>query len=137
MAHAPRGTAGLGRVSGLCLAAAGLVVHLGTAALTLGWTHSVEKTVWEEDWRLTEQGLVIAEARVKGSGAGMDPAPDARLIDGFWRWTPSLPPQDMVVMRRSQAVADWYLCVEGACRPLERLVPQAADPVTLRACDRP
>jgi Uncharacterized conserved protein len=137
VAHQARHAAGLCRVSGLCLAAAGLVVHLGTAALTLGWTHSVEKTVWEEDWRLTGQGLVMAQARVKGSGAGMDPAPEARLIDGFWRWTPSLPPQDTVTMRRSPAVADWYVCVEQACRPLAQLVPQEADPVTLRACDRP
>lgn len=124
-------------MSGLCLAAAGLVVQLGAASLTLGWTHSVEKIVWEEDWRLTDAGLVIDEARVKGSGAGMEPAPDARLLDGFWRWQPLLPPQKEVVLRRSGAVADWYLCTEGACRPLDALLPRAADPVMLRACRLP
>ena len=77
---------------GLCLAAGGLVVRLGMAALTLAWTHSVEKIAWEEDWAATPQGLVLREARVRGSGAGMEPPPEARFVEGGWRWTPDLPP---------------------------------------------
>ncbi|MFX6230366.1 DUF1850 domain-containing protein, partial [Acinetobacter baumannii] len=30
---------------------------LAVAAFTLSWTHSVEKVEWQEDWRVTPQGL--------------------------------------------------------------------------------
>jgi hypothetical protein len=51
-------------------------------SFTLVWTHSVERTEWRESWRVTPAGLVLTEARVKGSGAGMEPATDAVWIDG-------------------------------------------------------
>ena len=35
---------------------------------TLAWTHSIEKIRWEEDYRVTPSGLLLGEARVKGSG---------------------------------------------------------------------
>jgi hypothetical protein len=135
----------------LCLAAAGLVVNLGTSSMTLAWTHSVQKTVWEEDWRATAKGLVLVEARVQGSGAGMDPPPEARFTHGVWAWTPHLPPLPEVVLRRSGATADWRVCTSAptdklgasapsvaasgrACRPMSRLVPADADPVRLIPC---
>jgi len=47
MAAAPahRGGGGLS----LCLASAGVVKTLAVAAFTLAWTHSIEKTEWQED----------------------------------------------------------------------------------------
>ena len=77
-AAAPRGGGGLS----LCLASAGIVKALQVAAFTLAWTHSIEKIEWQEDWRITPQGLELTQARVKGSGAGMEPPPQARLVDG-------------------------------------------------------
>jgi hypothetical protein len=120
-------------MAGLCLAGAGLVIALTAEALTLTWTHSVEKTLWEEDWALRGGRIVLAEARVKGSGAGMEPPPEARLINGAWRWTPGLGPLSEIVLRRSGATADWRICITGRCRNLEEILP-AADPVTLRPC---
>lgn len=118
----------------LCLAAGALVVSLGSGEVTLRWRHSVQKTLWEEVWRETPDGLVMAEARIEGSGAGMDPPEDARLSDGFWRWTPKLPPQREIIMRRSGATADWQTCVAGQCRAMSEDLPAEADPVTLKAC---
>lgn len=118
----------------LCLAAGALVISLGTRELTLSWRHSVEKSLWEELWREAPDGLVLAEARVQGSGAGMDPPDGARLVDGFWRWRPDLPALPEVVMRRSGATADWRICIEGRCRPLGELVPPETDPVVLKRC---
>ena len=69
-APAPRGGAGLS----LCLISAGVVKTLSLAAFTLVWTHSIEKVDWQEDWRITPAGLQMVQARVKGSGAGMEPA---------------------------------------------------------------
>lgn len=118
----------------LCLAAGALVVALGADEITLRWRHSVQKTLWEEVWRATPEGLVLAEARVEGSGAGMEPPEGAALRDGFWRWRPGLPAQREIVMRRSGATADWQLCIAGACRPMGDYLPEDADPVVLRAC---
>jgi hypothetical protein len=118
----------------LCLAAGALVVALGGDEITLRWRHSVQKTLWEEVWRDTPEGLRLQEARVEGSGAGMDPPDGAKLIDGFWRWRPDLPPLPEIVMRRSGATADWQICVAGACRPMGDYLPGDADPVMLRRC---
>jgi hypothetical protein len=118
----------------ICLVAGQVVAPLMVGAMTLAWTHSVEKIAWEEDWRATPAGLEIVEARVKGSGAGMEPPPEARLIDGFYAWKPKVPPQDEVVMRRSDATADWRVCIAGQCRPMETYVPPEADPVVMRMC---
>ena len=106
----------------------------GVAAFTLAWTHSVEKIAWEEDWLVSPAGLVLQEARVRGSGAGMDPAPDAMFSDGAWRWKPAVPPLPEIVLRRSGATADWRLCASGSCRLLGELVDPQADPVILRPC---
>ena len=118
----------------LCLAAGALVAAEGNDEIVLAWRHSVQKTRWEEVWRATLAGIVLAEARVESSGAGMDPPDGAQLENGFWRWTPALPPQREVVMRRSGATADWQVCVRSICRPMGELLPAEADPVTLRRC---
>ena len=119
---------------GLCFAAAGVVKVLSVTAFTLAWTHSIEKIEWQEDWHVTPQGLQLVEARVKGSGAGMEPPAEARLINGAWAWKPKLPPQAEVIMRRSGATADWRICIGGACRPMEAYVPPDADPIVMKAC---
>lgn len=118
----------------VCLAAAGAVVRLA-AAVTLVWTHSVEKSRWEEDWQATPAGLVITEARIEGSGAGMDPPDDAVLRNGTWHWTPTLAPRHAVELRRSGATADWRVCYDGGCRRMGELLPAGADPVTLTTCE--
>lgn len=117
-----------------CLLAGTLSVSLATASLTLAWTHSVERQVWEEDWRLENGQLVLDTARVRGSGAGMEAGEGAALKDGAWQWSPQLPPQAEIILRRSGATADYRICIQGECRPLSALLPPEADPVTLRAC---
>ena len=118
----------------LCVAAGALTTALLANSVTLSWTHSVEKTAWEEDWVLGPQGLELVEARVQGSGAGMEPPSEARFIDGWWRWRPVLPALPEVVLRRSGATADWRLCARGECRPIGSYLPAGADPVILRPC---
>lgn len=119
----------------LCLAAAGLVVALNADMLTLSWRHSVEKILWEEDWVQSGLDMLLTQARVRGSGAGMEPPPEAQLIDGAWRWRPQLPPQTSITLRRSGATADWQICIKGNCRAMDALLPAGADPVVLRVCE--
>lgn len=121
----------------ICLVAGSAIAPLMASAITLAWTHSVEKVVWEEDWRSTLAGLELVEARVRGSGAGMEPPPEATLAHGVWSWKPNLPPQAQVIMRRSGATADWRICIAGQCRPMDAYVPAEADPIAMKACDKP
>ncbi len=118
----------------LCLIAGTATVRLATLALTLAWTHSVQKTRWEEDWTLRGGRLVVTEARVQGSGAGMEPGPAAHFDGHWWRWRPATPPLPELVLRRSGATEDYAVCLRGACRPMRELLPTDADPVTLKPC---
>jgi hypothetical protein len=109
-------------------------VRLGVTALTLAWTHSVQKTRCEDDWQLQSGALVLVESRIESTGAGMEPGPGARFDGHWWRWRPDLPAQARVQLRRSGATADWSLCIAGTCRLMSVLVPADADPVTLTHC---
>jgi len=131
-AFAQRGGGGLS----LCLASAGLVKALSVATFTLVWTHSVEKTDWQEDWRVTPKGLVLTQARVKGSGAGMEPPPQARLVDGWFRWRPERPAMPQVVLANSGAAGEWRLCTNGDCRTLSDIFgrPIGANVITMSIC---
>lgn len=126
---------GGGRVS-LCVASAGVIKTLAVAVFTLAWTHSIEKTEWQEDWRVTPQGLELITARVKGSGAGMEPAPEARLVDGWFQWPVTRPAQREVLLGNSGLAGEWWLCSEGNCRSLSEIVGHAigARPTTLSSC---
>jgi hypothetical protein len=119
-----------------CLLAAGATIRLGTVALTLGWTHSVEKIRWEEDYRLTPAGIVVTQDRIQGTGAGMEPPPDATFDGEWWRYTPHIPPQKQIVLRRSgMTVSDWDVCIKGQCKAMGAYLPTNADPVTLEGCE--
>ena len=119
----------------LCLVVGAATIALLASEMTLAWDHSVEHIRWEEDWRAGPDGLELIEARVRGSGAGMDPPPEAQFRDGWWRWRPTLPPLREVTLRRSGATADWRICRAGQCEPIGRFVPPDADPVILKTCD--
>jgi hypothetical protein len=117
----------------LCITAAGKTLVLAVAAFTLSWTHSVERTRWEEDWTITPDGLQILEARVEGSGAGMEPGKGAVQRDGWWVYAPKLPPQREVVLAASGATGEgWKLCAAQTCREIGAV---AGEPVALRSCD--
>ena len=129
---------GGGRLS-LCLATAGVVKTLAVAAFTLVWTHSIEKTEWQEDWRITANQLELVQARVKGSGAGMEPPADARLVGGWFQWKPARTPMPEVLLGNSGAAGEWRLCSDGNCRTLSEIFghPVGANVTTMRACDDP
>jgi hypothetical protein len=121
----------------LCLAAGALTARLAVAAFTLAWTHSAERLRWEEDWLVEGASVVLVEARVQGSGAGMEPPDGAVLEGGFWRYRPDLAPLPRIGLARGGAVPDWQLCVAGRCRELAGYLPaeaRDAPEVELHAC---
>jgi hypothetical protein len=120
----------------LCLVAGEAIAQLAVAGFTLAWTHSVERVRWEEDWRIAAGLFVPVAARIKGSGAGMEPPEDAVLTNGYWTYRPRLAPLERINLARSDVVADWQLCLHGACRSLGSYLPAAAagSAVTLQPC---
>jgi len=109
-------------VSVICLAAGLLLAPLGDA-VTVRWTHSVQRTVWEEDYRLHDGALQLVSARVQGTGAGMEPPPEAVLRDGAWHYTPDLPPSPVLHLRHSPYVPPYTLCTGGTCRTVPDWLP--------------
>lgn len=99
-----------------CLLAGALLIPLHGAGFTLEWTHSVEKTIWREEWRIDGDQLRLTGAAVKGSGAGMDPGPGAHLQDGWWVWQPDLPAQGELLLAASGATGGgWRICDGDQC----------------------
>ena len=119
----------------LCLGAGALVTMLAVESFTLAWTHSIEKIRWEEDWRIEAGRLELLEARIRGSGAGMEPPEGAVLENGVWRYRPTLAPLERLRLAHSIFTAGYELCVDRRCRPLAQLVGSAEnEPVELFAC---
>lgn len=107
---------------GLCVwAGTALLATLPITDFTLAWTHSIEKIRWEEDWRATPGGLEIVEARIRGTGAGMEPPEGAELRNGVWHYRPGMSPRTELEMTRSRFADDYQLCFDGRCRPLAAL----------------
>ena len=126
----------------VCLIAGALVSVLASSHFSLSWTHSVEHTEWQERWTLEQDELRLLEARVRGSGAGMDPGAGARLEDGWWVWNPELPPVPELVLAASGTTGGgWTICVDGqdadglgedVCSTVGE---GAGGPVRLASCD--
>lgn len=119
----------------LCLAAGALVTTLAVESFTLAWTHSIEQIRWEEDWRLVGGRLELVEARIPGSGAGMEPPAGAGLENGLWRYRPALAPLARLRLANSAYSAGHELCFDEGCRPLAELAGGAENvPVELYVC---
>jgi hypothetical protein len=111
----------------LCLVSGSLFAALPLTAFTLAWTHSIEKTRWEEDWIVREQILEIREARIRGSGAGMEPPAGARLENGIWHYVPAQARHVVLRLTHSPHAAGYELCTDRGCRLLADLLPGLKD----------
>ena len=122
----------------LCLAAGALSATLAVHSFTLAWTHSIEKVRWEEDWRIEDRQLVLAEARIQGFGAGMEAPDDAVLRGGYWHYRPKVAPLATLSLAHSPYTTGYELCLAGGCRPLADFLPGIAttETIVLQACAR-
>jgi hypothetical protein len=113
-------------MTGLCLAVAAVIrATLPAGEFTLAWTHSVEKIRWEEDYRVEDGALVPVVARIRGSGAGMEPPPHAVLRDGVWHYRPDGPAHPRLRVTVSPYTDDYDLCWNRQCAKLADLVGMA------------
>ncbi len=115
----------------------GAVTPLPASTITLWWVHSVEKIRWEEHWTATDQGLVAGLARIRGSGAGMEPPADARLVEGWYVYQPPTTPRPSLVLPDSDFAAPAMLCADQQCAPLAKWANRADSdqrPIEISPC---
>ena len=118
----------------MCLLVAGVVrATLPAPEFMLRWEHSVEKTRWEEVYIVERDELILAQARVAGSGAGMEPPPGATLRGGAWSWQPATRLHE-IRLAHSAYGGDYVICTRGACRELSALVGPPDGEVVLQVC---
>ena len=126
----------------LCLAGAALALSLGLNGqqqFSLRWTHSVERTEWVESWRIAGADLLLEEARVRGSGAGMEPLEGAVLEHGWYVYRAQ---RRLPVLRLAASGATgrgWQLCTAPGCIDLEAwltLAGQAPGLISVSAAAR-
>lgn len=116
----------------VCVVAGAKVMAFAISAFSLAWTHSVQKTEWREDWAVTPAGLQLKTARVKGSGAGMEPGDGAVLKDGWWEWQPTSPPIPELRLAASGATGGgWSFCHAEGCVELGAV---AGEDVVIAPC---
>ena len=122
----------------LCMSAGAVSVTLFVHSFTLAWMHSVEKIRWEEQWKIEGNFLQVTEASVRGSGAGMEPPPDALFKEGACHYTPHVSPLKAVRLSHSPYTKEYELCFDGRCTPLNDFfenLPET-DTIVLEACER-
>ncbi|HRF74339.1 MAG TPA: DUF1850 domain-containing protein [Accumulibacter sp.] len=102
----------------LCLSAGAAAAVVAANAFTLAWTHSIEKTRWEEDWLVEDAYLSVVAARIQGSGAGMEPPADAVLRGGTWHYRSKVAPLPRLLLSHSPYAGSYELCVNASCRPV-------------------
>jgi len=126
-------------MSGICLAAGLLMATLPLSTFTLAWTHSIEKIRWEEDYRVEGRHLILEEARIRGSGAGMEPPPDAVFRDGVYHYRATLPPLEKLSLSHSPFTAGYEICSKTGCRPLAVIMKDLPEfaLVEVKACPSP
>jgi hypothetical protein len=122
----------------ICLFVAGMLrASLPTTGFALDWQHSVEKIRWSERYEIAGSQLLLAQASVEGTGAGMEPPPESTLRDGAWTWQPRRALAELR-LTRSDYAKDYRLCWPGECRTLGDLVGPTAEgaAVVVRPCAR-
>lgn len=123
-------------MSGLCLLVAGLLAAQLGDAVTLRWAHSIEKIVWEEDYVAHASGLRLIEARVRGTGAGMEPPEGAVLKGGAWHYVPRLTTLPKVSLRHTPHAPPYVICADSRCQPVDHWLPGLPEDtvIDLRPC---
>lgn len=132
--------------AGICLALAlgsdPSSVFIEAQAFTLAWTHSIEKVRWEEDYQVVRPAggrtptLVGVLARVRGSGAGMEPGEGARWRDGWFEYRTAGHALTALHLSRSEFVPDYELCLTDGCQPMSHWLPSDGGVTLLTACER-
>ena len=81
--------------------------------------------------RRSRNPVTLVTARIRGSGAGMEPGDGAKLVDGWWEWPGALTVPSLTLAASGATGGGWTLCADGTCRDIGE---EAGAPITLRPC---
>ena len=109
------------------------LVSLPTNEFTLRWQHTVEKTLWEEDYVVAADWLLLTRARIRGSGAGMEPPADAVKDGDAWSYRPADRWRRTVELAHSEFGDDYKLCIRQSCRRISDII-DGRGVTTLKPC---
>ena len=127
-----------GPAPAICLGSAASTARatVTTRRFTLAWTHSIEKILWEEDYQVENGQLRLVVARVRGSGAGMEPPEGSVLRNGAYEYQPAQSMFPSLRLTRSTFTRDYELCWDGQCRDFGALLgkPAQGEVVELYPC---
>ena len=116
----------------LCILTGAKITTIAISFFTLSWTHSVEKTEWQEDWKINDTKLELIEARVQGSGAGMDPPDGSLFANGWWTYKPKkINIEELFLATSNTNLVNWKICYNGICQVLNN---NNEDPIKIFPC---
>jgi hypothetical protein len=121
----------------LCITVGAATFTLPARRFTLAWQHTVEKLRWEEDYLIAGEWLFLSAARVRGSGAGMEPPADAVRVGNAWVYRPADPWRRTLELARSEFGYDYLLCTTEGCQPLAAWAPAPLATTTIAPCVAP
>jgi len=119
-------------MSAACLAIGAAVLALAQPSFTLDWTHSVERVAWVETWTVDGGALRLDRSALRGSGAGMEPGPEAHLRDGWWVSDGGQRVPELLLAASGATGAGWRLCADGTCREIGET---RGAPIRIAPCD--
>jgi hypothetical protein len=103
-------------MTSLCLTGDGLSASLFAAALHFGWTPA-DGIAREESWHVRDRHFEFFAARILKDGGK-----EGAEWQHYW---PTRPPQARLIFDRRGLRADYVICGEMWCMPLEKLMPRA------------
>jgi len=110
----------------ICLSVGAVIVSIAAQQFTLSWTHSVERILWQEDWRVRGQKLSLVEARIKGNGAGMAVPEGAVLKNGVWHYGISLDVPTLHLTISPFGRDEYQICVpDQGCQAIPNILSDA------------
>jgi hypothetical protein len=110
----------------ICLSVGAVIVSIAAQQFTLSWTHSVERILWQEDWRVRGQKLSLVEARIKSNGAGMEVPDGAVLKNGVWHYGISLDVPALHLTISPFGRDEYQICVpDQGCQAIPNILSDA------------
>jgi len=110
----------------ICLSVGAAIVSIAAQQFTLSWTHSVERILWQEDWRVSGQNLTLVQARVRGSGAGMEVPDGAILKEGVWHYSASRNVLALYLTISPFGRDEYHVCLPNkSCRPIPEILDES------------
>lgn len=94
------------------------MIDLPDATFTLKWMHSIEKSGWEETWRVTKDGFMPVLAKIRTGGSGMEPPTSSIFREGWYEYIPTVGPVSDIIIPDSDFTLPMQFCVQDDCAPL-------------------